>query len=179
MPPSARCSRWCSATIPSTPLLTRFEKSPPPCSHAGPRTAVETLLLDARPGVSAGIVVCPISNLSTADRATEDHRRVVLDEPLGRAASTPARVGIPSTAHWHIVVDLGGHAGRINASVSVARLSSTCIQPVRSWVQGSGQHGATYTFRLALQSSIRRRTSYAVAGRTKRRRASRAPARSG
>lgn len=37
----------------------------------------------------------------------------------GLATVTPVRIGIPSTGHWHVVVDLGGYLGDVRASVSV------------------------------------------------------------
>ncbi len=37
----------------------------------------------------------------------------------GHFTSSPARVRVPSTGHWHLVIDLGGGAGRLTASVQV------------------------------------------------------------
>lgn len=37
----------------------------------------------------------------------------------GRATKSPVRLGIPKSDHWYVVVDLGGLAGRIRASVAV------------------------------------------------------------
>lgn len=37
----------------------------------------------------------------------------------GKAIQSPARLAIPSTGHWFVVVDLGGLAGRVRASVAV------------------------------------------------------------
>lgn len=37
----------------------------------------------------------------------------------GHFTASPARIGVPSTGHWHVVVDLGGFGGSIRASVSV------------------------------------------------------------
>lgn len=33
--------------------------------------------------------------------------------------SSPVRLRVPSPGHWHVVIDLGGHAGTIRASVQV------------------------------------------------------------
>lgn len=33
----------------------------------------------------------------------------------GLATQRPARIGIPSTARWHVVVDLGRYSGRVAA----------------------------------------------------------------
>lgn len=37
----------------------------------------------------------------------------------GRVTRSPFSVGVPSTAHWVVAVDLGGYAGRVQASVAV------------------------------------------------------------
>lgn len=37
----------------------------------------------------------------------------------GLAKSSPVQLKAPSSGRWHLVVDLGGYAGRVNASVSV------------------------------------------------------------
>ena len=38
----------------------------------------------------------------------------------GGAKVSPVRVKPPHSGHWHVVVDLGGYSGRIEASVAVA-----------------------------------------------------------
>ncbi len=37
----------------------------------------------------------------------------------GRALRSPFRLAVPSSGHWHVVVDLGGYAGTVRASVRV------------------------------------------------------------
>jgi hypothetical protein len=37
----------------------------------------------------------------------------------GHAKRSPVLLTAPHAGHWHVVVDLGGHGGRVNASVSV------------------------------------------------------------
>jgi len=37
----------------------------------------------------------------------------------GYATTSPVRLAVPRTGHWHVVVDLGGGAGQVRASVSV------------------------------------------------------------
>ncbi len=37
----------------------------------------------------------------------------------GLAKVSPARLQVPHSGSWHVVVDLGGYAGRVSASVSV------------------------------------------------------------
>ena len=35
------------------------------------------------------------------------------------AKASPVHVRVPASGHWHAVIDLGGAAGRVNASVSL------------------------------------------------------------
>jgi hypothetical protein len=37
----------------------------------------------------------------------------------GHFTSSPARIQVPAFGRWHVVVDLGGYAGHVNASVHV------------------------------------------------------------
>ncbi|ANI91107.1 DUF1883 domain-containing protein [Dietzia timorensis] len=37
----------------------------------------------------------------------------------GLAKRSPARLGIPRSGHWYVVIDLGGHAGKVRAGVQV------------------------------------------------------------
>lgn len=37
----------------------------------------------------------------------------------GLAKKSPARIGVPSSDHWYLAVDLGGYAGRVRAGVAV------------------------------------------------------------
>lgn len=39
----------------------------------------------------------------------------------GLARVSPFRIPVPRDGHWHVVVDLGGYAGTVRASVSVVR----------------------------------------------------------
>ena len=39
---------------------------------------------------------------------------------MGFYRQSPVRMPVPSAGHWHVVVDLGGHAGTIRAGVRVA-----------------------------------------------------------
>jgi hypothetical protein len=41
----------------------------------------------------------------------------------GHYQRTPVRIPIPISGHWHVVIDLGGHAGTIRASVDVRQPS--------------------------------------------------------
>ena len=38
----------------------------------------------------------------------------------GRAVRSPCALRAPHAGQWHVVVDLGGYSGRVNASVRVA-----------------------------------------------------------
>jgi hypothetical protein len=37
----------------------------------------------------------------------------------GLAIKSPVRLKPPSSGHWHVIIDLGGYAGTVTASVSV------------------------------------------------------------
>lgn len=49
----------------------------------------------------------------------------------GRATRSPARLPIPSNGHWYVVVDLGGLAGRVRASVAVQPPPPGMLAPMR------------------------------------------------
>jgi hypothetical protein len=50
----------------------------------------------------------------------------------GRATSSPLRIVVPSNGQWVVAVDLGGHAGRISASVAVQPPPRGFLPPARS-----------------------------------------------
>jgi len=37
----------------------------------------------------------------------------------GHVTRSPYIIPVPSSGHWNVAIDLGGYAGRVNASVSV------------------------------------------------------------
>jgi len=39
----------------------------------------------------------------------------------GLATKSPAHLRPPQSGHWHVVIDLGGYSGTVNASVNVRR----------------------------------------------------------
>lgn len=49
----------------------------------------------------------------------------------GRATRSPARLSIPGNGHWFVVVDLGGLAGRVRASVAVQPPPPGMMPPLR------------------------------------------------
>lgn len=49
-----------------------------------------------------------------AYRSGRDYRYVG-----GHYNRSPIRLGVPHSGHWHIVVDLGGYDGQVDASVEV------------------------------------------------------------
>jgi len=49
----------------------------------------------------------------------------------GGATRSPARIPIPSSDHWYVVVDLGGLAGRVRAGVSVNPPAPGLLPPMR------------------------------------------------
>ncbi|QDU80749.1 hypothetical protein Pla110_24820 [Polystyrenella longa] len=42
----------------------------------------------------------------------------------GLAKESPVRIASPHAGHWHVVIDLGGYAGTVQASVRVVRGSN-------------------------------------------------------
>lgn len=42
----------------------------------------------------------------------------------GLAKQSPVRLSPPHEGHWHVVVDLGGFAGNVRASIRVLRLGA-------------------------------------------------------
>lgn len=49
----------------------------------------------------------------------------------GRATKSPARLQIPSSGHWFVVVDMGGLAGRVRAGVAVQPPPPGMLAPLR------------------------------------------------
>lgn len=49
----------------------------------------------------------------------------------GRATKSPVRLSIPNSGHWFVVVDLGGLAGRVRASVAVQPPPPGMLPPIR------------------------------------------------
>lgn len=41
----------------------------------------------------------------------------------GHATRSPVRIPVPRAGHWYVVVDTGGYAGRVDASVRVLPLA--------------------------------------------------------
>lgn len=39
----------------------------------------------------------------------------------GLAKTSPTKLTTPRSGHWHLVIDLGGYAGQVNASVRTLR----------------------------------------------------------
>ncbi len=39
----------------------------------------------------------------------------------GLAKRSPVNIAVPSTGHWHVVIDLGGRSGRIRHSINIIK----------------------------------------------------------
>jgi hypothetical protein len=50
----------------------------------------------------------------------------------GRVTRSPFRIAVPSNGHWVVVIDLGGYAGRISASIAVQPPPRGFLPPIRS-----------------------------------------------
>ena len=64
-------------------------------------------------GNAANVKLLDASNFASYQRG-QAHRYYG-----GFFTSSPARISVPTTGHWYVVVDLGGRTGRVNASVRV------------------------------------------------------------
>jgi len=53
----------------------------------------------------------------------------------GHTTRSPVPLGVPSSGHWHLVVDLGGYPGRIGASV---RVLPGALPPIRQSASNLG-----------------------------------------
>ena len=80
---------------------------------AGPQDVVEVSLDNA-----ANVQLMDTANY-TNYRAGQQYRYTG-----GYAKSSPCRLSPPRRGNWHLVVDLGGYPGRVNASVRVLRVAS-------------------------------------------------------
>ena len=45
----------------------------------------------------------------------------------GWATRSPVRLSPPRHGHWHVLVDLGGYAGHVRASIHIARAGSPTV----------------------------------------------------
>jgi len=77
--------------------------------HLAADTTVEVALR----GTEANVMLLDPINLGRYQRGEG------FDYFGGHFMRSPARVGVPHAGHWHVVVDLGGAAGRVEASVNV------------------------------------------------------------
>lgn len=50
----------------------------------------------------------------------------------GRVTKSPFRILVPATGHWIVAIDLGGHSGRISASIAVQPPPRGFLPPARS-----------------------------------------------
>lgn len=78
----------------------------------------------------------------------------------GHYTRSPVRLQTPSSGHWYVVIDLGGHAGRVKSSVRVLpgalpRGPEAPLSSVPSLVQG-GAEPDPYGFSGAADSSTAR-----------------------
>lgn len=64
-------------------------------------------------GTEANVLLLDDANLNRYQR--RDRYRYL----GGHFTRSPARIPVPTTGHWHVVIDLGGYAGHLNASVRV------------------------------------------------------------
>ncbi len=81
-------------------------------SDLGTVDAGSTVVVDLA-GTEANVMLVDDTNLARYRRGGQ------FEYFGGHFTRSPARIGIPSTRRWHVIVDLGGYAGRVSASVRV------------------------------------------------------------
>lgn len=64
-------------------------------------------------GTEANVMLLDLVNLGRYQRGQG------FDYFGGHYTRSPARIAVPRAGHWHVVVDLGGAGGRVEASVNV------------------------------------------------------------
>jgi Domain of unknown function (DUF1883) len=64
-------------------------------------------------GTEANVMLLDSVNVSRYRQGQE------FDYHGGHFTRSPIRIAVPRAGHWHVVVDLGGAAGRVEASVNV------------------------------------------------------------
>jgi len=79
--------------------------------------------LDLQSGQSVEVTLDKQANVRLLDdlnyskyRRNEKHRYYG-----GRATKSPVRLSPPHAGHWHLIVDLGGGAGTVKASVRIIK----------------------------------------------------------
>ena len=82
----------------------------------GPES-VAVVVLDAQ---------CNVLLLSELDFAAY-HRGESFTYHGGWATQSPVRLVPPHHGHWHVVVDLGGRAGRVRADVRILRAAAQAL----------------------------------------------------
>jgi hypothetical protein len=75
--------------------------------------AVEGTVVRVDLDAQANVMLLDNSNFSSYRREGRFNYRG------GLARRSPVKLVPPHPGHWHVVVDLGGYAGRVNASISV------------------------------------------------------------
>ena len=77
------------------------------------KTVEKGKIIEVTLGFAANVRVMDSGNYSSY-KAGRSHRFIG-----GHVTRSPYKVTVPHTAHWYVVVDLGGYAGKISSSVRV------------------------------------------------------------
>ncbi len=75
--------------------------------------------LDLKLGDVVEVTLDKQANVRLLDQANYSHYKKGEKHQYygGLAKSSPTRISAPRSGHWHLVIDLGGYAGRVSASV--------------------------------------------------------------
>ncbi|MFD1326512.1 DUF1883 domain-containing protein [Mycoplana ramosa] len=78
-------------------------------------------LKDIRAGVTIEITLSAVANVRLMTNDDFDRFKNARQHKFvgGVAKKSPIRLTIPKDAHWHVVVDMEGHAGKAESSVRV------------------------------------------------------------
>ncbi len=88
-------------------------------------------LQDIREGVVIEISLSAVANVRLMTHADFDLFRNARQHKFlgGVAKQTPIRLTIPKSAHWHVVIDTEGHAGKVESSIRVVPKPKTKAGP--------------------------------------------------
>lgn len=78
-------------------------------------------LQDIREGVIIEITLSAIANVRLMTHADFDLFKNARQHKFlgGVAKKSPIRLTIPKNAHWHVIVDMEGHPGKVESSIRV------------------------------------------------------------
>ena len=78
-------------------------------------------LQDIREGVVIEITLSAVANVRLMTHADFDLFKNARQHKFlgGVAKKSPIRLTIPKNAHWHVIIDMEGHSGKVESSIRV------------------------------------------------------------